>query len=189
MSGSCPPLDSSPPCVLLLSSGRAGQPVSSSCPPLVLLSFIFSSSVVLMSPCCRALYPALQGREQQCLPTNLFGVYAGILPKERGGPTFRQLHELGATNGLPFARPPEVEYRHSEDRCEILARPTVSRLRWATPPAMGRKRRDLGVKWIEGRRRRFSYKCPKDLSIFNPLKHDPLSLRGRGFVHILSTSG
>ena len=66
---------SSPPLVLPLSSGRAGQPcvVLLSCCPLaaiLLLSFIFLPFVVLMSSCCRALYAAVRGREQQFLPTN-----------------------------------------------------------------------------------------------------------------------
>ena len=66
VSGSCPLL-------VLLSPSRAGQP------RVLLLSFIFLSSVVLMSSCCRALYAALRGREQQVLPTNLSGVHAGII--------------------------------------------------------------------------------------------------------------
>ena len=97
------PPNSSPPLVLLSASCRAGQPcvllLSISYPPLVLLScccslaaldnpvsssypplvLIFLSSVVLMSSCCRALYAAVRGREQQFLPTNLFGVYACII--------------------------------------------------------------------------------------------------------------
>ena len=62
VSSSCPPL------VLLLSSGRAGQLC------ILFLSFIFLSSVVLMSSCPGALHAALRGREQQVLPTNLVGV-------------------------------------------------------------------------------------------------------------------
>ena len=74
--------------VLLLSSGRAGQPcvllLSFSYSPLVLLLSCccvlhLLSSVVLMSSCCRALYAAVRGREQRFLLTNLFGVYACII--------------------------------------------------------------------------------------------------------------
>ena len=65
-----------PPLVLPLSSLAAlASPVSSSSPPLVLIFFPLLSSCPPLSCLCAAV----RGREQQLLPTNLFGVYACII--------------------------------------------------------------------------------------------------------------